>query len=277
MLGRFHVARTDRAIAGIYRRVRRGALTPEDREAIAEERAAPERRVPETCYFICFVNRSGTTYLAERLSKTRQMGFPQEYLNFQSAHAVERLSKRFEVADFRSYLDKLVRRRQSANGIFGTKISFAQLAYLHQKGYLKDFFPNRRFVMVRRRDLVMQAISWFIAEQTRAWASFYSSQEDPVFDERGIIEKVQEIITEYSRFENYFALTGIQPLRLVYEDLVATPDNALGAVWEHLGCSGQLNIDPSETRCQIQRTRRNYEWAERIRRSFNLPSAERIS
>ncbi len=256
------------SLTAIYQRVNSGLRTARDVELLEREKRNSDRGMPNVSYFICFINRSGSNFLSECLWRCGYCGFPQEYLNPEPDHAIERLSKQFEVRTFNSYLTALTNRRQSENKVFGTKIAYLQLAYIHEMGLLASHFPNVKYVIMQRSDKLMQAISWCIAEQTRAWSIKECAQREPVFDAREIIDKLQYILYEQSRFENFFALTGIEPLTLIYENLILDPVRAVNAVHQFLDGRDPVHLDLDKVEIREQKTELNMQWAQEIRSRF---------
>jgi LPS sulfotransferase NodH len=259
----FAYLRIDREINSIYRRIASPDETDIDCEAISLEKMH-DRGVPGTCYFICYVNRTGTTFLSECLSRTDLLGFPQEYLNTEEGAAVEIFSKRFGANSFNDYLSQLTRKMQSGTGVFGTKIGYLQLAYLTKHYDINSIFPNAKFIFVTRQNVALQAISWYVAVKTASWASFDKARNHVDYDRDEIIRFVNLIINQNARFENYFALNGINPLRIYYEEINSDVRAVVHRVKDYLGVDGEINLQLDETSCKVQRTSKNEDWASRL-------------
>ena len=260
----FEYQSIDREVSSIYRRIASLDESDIDYETISLEKTN-DRGAPRVCYFICYVNRVGTTFLSECLSQTRIFGLPQEYLNTEEgANSVERISKRFGVNSFADYLSHLARKRQLGTGVFGTKIGCLQLAYITKKYDINSIFPNAKFIFVTRQDVVLQAISWFVAVKTASWASFDKARNNVDYDRDEIIRFVNLITDQSAKFENYFALNGISPLRISYEEINADIRVVVHRVKDYLGVDREINLQVDETRCKVQRTRKNTEWANRL-------------
>jgi LPS sulfotransferase NodH len=259
----FEYQSIDREISSIYRRIASLDESDIDYETISLEKKN-DRGAPGTCYFICYVNRTGTTFLSECLSQTRLFGFPQEYLNTEEDAAVERISKRFGTNSFVDYLSHLTSKRQSRTGVFGTKIGCLQLAYLTKNYDVNSIFPNAKFIFVTRENVVLQAISWFVAEKTASWASFHKARNNIDYDRDEITKFVNLITENNARFENYFALNGINPLRIYYEEINSDVRAVVHRIKDYLGVDGEINLQLDEARCKVQRTSKNAEWANRL-------------
>lgn len=253
----------DREINSIYKRIASLDESDIDYERISLEKKL-DQGAPKVCCFICYVNRTGTTFLSECLSQTRLFGFPQEYLNTEEDAAVEIISKRFGANSFVDYLSHLTSKRQSRTGVFGTKIGCLQLAYLTKNYDINSVFPNAKFIFVTRQNVALQAISWFVAEKTASWASFHKAKNNVDYDRDEIIKCVNTITEHNARFENYFALNGIHPLRIYYEEINSDVRAVVHRVKDYLGVDGEINLQVDETRCKVQRTNKNTEWANRL-------------
>ncbi len=76
---------------------------------------------------------------------------------------------------------------------------------------------NLRFVYLCRDDLLGQAISWARALQTGQYRSTQSEGRIAVYDANLIRSQLLTIVQERAQWEAFFARTGIEPLRIVYE------------------------------------------------------------
>lgn len=265
----FDYLRIEHEINSIYRRIARLDESDIDYETISLEEKN-DRGTPKKCYFICYVNRTGTTFLSECLSQTRLFGFPREYLNTEEGADVERISKRFGVNSFADYLSHLAKKRQSQTGVFGSKISCLQLAYLRKNYNINSIFPNAKFIFVTRQDVVMQAISLYIAEKTASWASFHEAKNNVDYNRDKLIRNINVITQQNARFENYFALNGINPLRINYEEINSDVGAVVRRVKEFLGVDGDIKLQLDKTRCKVQRTNKSMGWANRLKEEVKL-------
>ena len=112
--------------------------------------------------FICFTNRSGSNAIAEDISSIDGFKFYGEMLNFD---AVINNSKLHKISSFYYYLDWLFSKNKNKRPII--KCSYDQLIFLYNQGYLKNYFINSQFILLERRDLISQAVSHFIASNSK--------------------------------------------------------------------------------------------------------------
>jgi trehalose 2-sulfotransferase len=223
----------------------------------------------ERAYFICFVNRSGSMLLADGLARTKRLGRPGEFFN---PEPVAKARQEYGVGTIGAYLDLCVARTTSKNGVFGAKVGIHQLAHLADRGLLWTGLGAPRFVYVTREDLVMQAISLFIAWQTNAWTSNNQPEREPEYDAEGIGHQLRSIARTQAEFEAFFAAHRIRPLRLTYEQLAENLPGAVHQVADHLGVEISA-VSRYDGKLKVQRTERNRQWAERFVATFR-PAAD---
>jgi LPS sulfotransferase NodH len=97
-----------------------------------------------------------------------------------------------------------------------------------------------RCVYIIREDRLRQAISWARALQTHKWASDHEVHEPraEVFRRNQIDRLMAGVVEREHRWERFFAESGIEPLRLTYEELLVAPEKTVAAVLGHIGVAG---------------------------------------
>jgi LPS sulfotransferase NodH len=189
-------------------------------------------------YAVCALPRSGSSLLCELLFSTGLAGAPAEYFD---GALMEQFRARWQVTAFEDYLDALLSRKTGPNGVFGFKAHFFQLAEAFPENSLRRAFPSLGRVYITRRDRLRQAISWARAVQSGKWASDHEVQrERPAMFRREQIDRLLAGISEREhRWEAFFAASGAAPLRIEYEDLVASPGDTVQAVLRHIGVDAE--------------------------------------
>ncbi len=200
-------------------------------------------------YIICSVPRCGSTLLARSLARMG-IGAPDEFFNVAQAVDGEGVVDRADFtrcksdADLHAYIESL-RAQYTVAGIFGLKTHHCQLA---QRPYLLEnlaaIFPGARYIAMRRRDVLRQAISFVRAGQTGQWASSLPARGQPRFDRRAIEHALADISAQQSAWENFFRSRAIRPLRIVYEDFIHNYRQTLAEVCRYLGVKGQPMPQP---------------------------------
>lgn len=219
-----------------------------------------DRGLPEKSVFICYTNRSGSSYLSDLLTLTGICGRPQEYFTVKN---MERIARRFAVGSLEDYLQNLSARRQSDNGVFATKTGFSELIFLHRQGFLEKYFPNRFYIMLSREDVIMQAVSWYRAAYQKTWSSSHVKRADAEYDANGIAHYHRLISHDAKRWAHYFDRESIQPFCLSYENLVEDTERCLANISDYLQLGMPLEIDPQKSHFKLQRDAISHAWAER--------------
>lgn len=155
--------------------------------------------------------------------------------------------------DYRQHLERTFAAGTTANGVFGAKLMFNQLAELETlAGTLEEYaglrgtallealFTRPRYIWVSRRDKVRQAVSMWRALQSRRWRARPGEGREPaaepVYRFDGIDHLVQRFTAEDRGWAELFGAHAITPLRIVYEDdLQAGGERAVAAALAHIG------------------------------------------
>lgn len=163
------------------------------------------------------------------------------------------------LAGYREHLERTFEWGTTANGVFGAKLMFSQLAELealagelpeyagrHDLALLDALFQRPLYVWVTRQDKVRQAVSMWRALQSRRWracdddraAGGGRSAPEPVYRYEGIDHLVRRLENEDAAWGELFARADRthSVLRITYEDeLEREPAGAVAAVLERLG------------------------------------------
>ncbi|MBO6635495.1 Stf0 family sulfotransferase [Parvibaculum sp.] len=171
--------------------------------------------------FLCFTNRSGSNFVANCLVSTGNFDAISECFN---APIVINQSRKLGFTSFPEYCAAVKRKMAGQGGAFAAKVSWNQLFFLRRLGLLDSIFEDPRYVLIRRRDLVAQAVSKSIAVQTRRFKSSHPDKGiEPKYDFRDIAGTIRSITTSNGIFMEFFAVTGAPYFEIVYEDFVADP------------------------------------------------------
>lgn len=171
-------------------------------------------------YVICFTNRCGSTLLAELISTCKGFNRAGEHMN---ADGVIGVSKSRGFKTLQQYVAWLQRSKASESGILGLKLNYGQLFFLAATGLIPHAFGEIRFVHVERTDVLAQAVSRVIADETKSWSSLQVSQIDESqvrFNHQKIARVVDGICEANAKFRAFFEVYGIKPIKVTYEDLV---------------------------------------------------------
>jgi LPS sulfotransferase NodH len=151
---------------------------------------------PELSIIVVGVQRSGTSLLCEALKATGVAGTPEEYfLPYGEADWVRDQSQH----DIRSHIAAILRRGITPNRVFGTNLMWnthcdvqdvlhrlPEFSELPAHAIYDRIFGNTKYVWIRRRDRVRQAVSWAKAAQTGIFSSVQARDQEarqkPEFD-----------------------------------------------------------------------------------------------
>jgi LPS sulfotransferase NodH len=226
-------------------------------------------------YVICFTERSGSTMLCSLLEQTNLLGMPTEYVNPRGP--MQLYLKTCPATTLEGYFDLLRRIKTTPNGVFGMKSCFLDFKPLIQMGVVGKLLNPVRFIYLTRRDIILQAISGYLARQSGVWHIpskaggaenlDYSKVE---YDEKQIINLIDGQIKERLEWERFFALYSIEQFRIVYEDIVEVPINWIKQILNFLGEDTDISTESIKPKTVKIGGEIAQNWAKRLRESFTL-------
>lgn len=176
-----------------------------------------------------------------------------------------------------AYVEGVLRENTSPNGVFGMVVMWSYFdrmlqllqeipVYKNFKGaaLLAEVLQQPRYIWLRRRNRVEQAVSWAIACQTGVWTQKTGEKPRPrvvpKFDFKAIDEWLNRIETHETGWANYFRANRIEPLVLFYEDLVTCSQRSAEHVLEFLGLPATAAAGVVPSTFQKQANRISQEW-----------------
>lgn len=226
---------------------------------------------PERTYVIASTARAGTSMLAEAFRASgvlgapdevlqsaalggfgRRFGSPRPTLRGHAARTVRRLRRdpdwratlRMRPASMPAFVQAVQQHRTTANGVFGLKVQWDQLASIRQFGIDPfELFAWRRAVLLTREDHVRQAVSVHRARQTGRWRA--QDEAEPTgpdeYDAGQITKAIAAIETGEAGWREELAresASGVAVFAITYEQLEADPTATVSRCFEFLGVSG---------------------------------------
>jgi LPS sulfotransferase NodH len=198
--------------------------------------ASPPRdpALPVRAYFVCATPRSGSGLLCRALARTGLAGAPAEYFNLRKI-----LARRWGVGrGLDSYMPALRARRTGGNGVFGMKVHWEHLEGVTEDlAVLERWFPEPAYVLLRREDVVRQAVSLWTAVYTGVWANGTATPPRTArvpYSFSAIDWQRTRILTATAGWERAFAQAGVEPFRMSYEELTQAFQPAVARVFEHV-------------------------------------------
>ena len=206
-------------------------------------------------YLIMSSPRTGSTMLGAALNATGHAGTALEY--FHEKMLAEKGHPEQTKDGMLAYYAAVVEATASANGVFGMKLHFNQFHNIFGEqrfgmrsgaSFVKSF---DRHVLIYRRDKIMQAISEMLAMEAHLWNSADRTASGTLgrpFSEKDVplIARImnRQVAEEYA-WRQLMRDLSITPHEVAYEDLVATPDAALGSLAAYLGIPGMPPLTTS--------------------------------
>jgi LPS sulfotransferase NodH len=254
-------------------------------------------------YLVCATQRSGSTLLCEALKATGVAGRPEEFFEARPATGIppEPLDYLDGIDDpyvtgllagappppappysalagvdgWEEHLARSLRDGTTANGVFGAKVMWNQLADIRTLAgrdaeplaLLQDLLGPTHWVWVRRRDVLRQAVSLWRALQTQTWREAGAEQPTAVYSRAAIAHLTALLADHDAAWGQFFSEHGLRPLELVYEDYARDIPGAVAAVLEHLGVTEDFSI-AAEPPMKRQSDGISDEWAEAYRRGI---------
>lgn len=180
---------------------------------------------------IVFTPRSGSSWLTNMMKQTSKLGQPDEYLNHSNVEYIP-LMARTEY----NYLSGIEHITSQSSPVFSMKVTWADIEGLSDVDFFQ-FYKHANFIHLRRRDIVAQAVSLLLANETGIFHRVNGQNiMSPTAERR--LQSLDEIdssminlirywcchlcrlewLTEYAFLHN-----SITPMALYYEDLIASP------------------------------------------------------
>jgi len=218
-------------------------------------------------YWILTTPRSGSNFIAGEIR--RRLGglplsgefFNADIVRVQAGFAADRH------APVRSYLDYL-RSHYGIGGILGVKMIWRQVEECCR---YPDFLPalaGGGIVFLRRRNVVRQGISHFIAARTKSWTSAKQPTlvhpADLDYDRDAIAYSVDRMELHNALLQRFLLVHAFDHLPVWYEDFVADPDGESERILAHLGLERSAGPLSDIELFRVQATDRNDEFYERF-------------
>jgi trehalose 2-sulfotransferase len=231
---------------------------------------------PAISYVIASIQRSGTHLLCSLLRSTGVAGWPGEHFLSKPGETWE---KRWGTPSRIAYVEQILQQNTAADGVFGTVVMWSYFermlqmlqeipVYKNLSGaqLLAAVFRKPKYIWLRRRNHVEQAVSWAMACQTGVWSQKAEEEKTqpratPKFDFKVIDEWCNRIAVHDQGWANYFRENQIEPLVLFYEDIVGSHCTAAKRILKFLGVPFPPDMQIPSPAVEKQATQISEEWA----------------
>lgn len=222
--------------------------------------------LPHTCYLIAASPRCGSQLLTSLLTATGLAGNPDEHFNpWHMGDATNFFPDGLLYGP--EHIQRLIAEHTTPNGLFGTKAHFLQVTNFVGLDRLESLYPvPLKYVYLRRKNIERQGVSLARAAQTDAYNSEMPEKGQPVYDFHLISQCTREVRVQDKGWKTYFHNRGIEPLVVIYEELVEDRVRILRGVLEFLGVSIPPDFQIPETHLRKQADSLSDEWVEKFRR-----------
>jgi FkbM family methyltransferase len=218
---------------------------------------------PEQAFIVVSAPRCGSTFLSLALREMDVYGRPHEFFNPDVA-AVRFGRKKLTIEKCFAYANEQGR---DSNNTLGIKLVTHQLLWLHKAANLDEWLPNRKWILIRRRDVLSQAISREIATQTGKWNTLNIEAQGRgklSYDFDVVLKSVSASVRENQQLELFFTLHDEDVVEVVYEDFEDDVGYAIGLINAHFGLKDKRLPDDYSSPIQKERDAVNEEWRHRF-------------
>ena len=235
-------------------------------DAIGNELQTSRRggfQLPETGLIVLFAARAGSNYLGQLLSST---GWFREIGESCRPSQLIKIRDRHRLADCHSAAQWMIDNRGTP-AAFGMKAGALVLIAAAQLGLLPELVGRSRFLHLRRRDRVAQAVSMYKARlggRTHTLQPEARMFTDDDYDALGIAAEIQRIDVAEAQFASLLDLVGQPASTLYYEDILEAPEASVAQVCNELGLTMPEPYVPS-IRLGILRDDLSARWRDRFK------------
>jgi LPS sulfotransferase NodH len=207
-------------------------------------------------YIIAATPRCGSYFLCELLWNTNVCGHPSEYALPDARTGAD------SQASNEDYLQRYLVDGWTRNGVFGAKLMWEQYSQLaedlsssrplsdpERHDVFLQGFGSCKFVRLRRRDKLRQAISYYRAIVTNEWhRTLNAARADrPIACNPDAIDQlVSDIAKQDARWEAFLDAAEPECLRLDYEDIQHDPEGAISTIFTFLGVTEPWQFTPGD-------------------------------
>ena len=196
--------------------------------------------------FICFTNRCGSNFIAQTLASDGRLNVASEWWN---GGEIIKVCQHQNLETINRYIEGTCRFNMRSGRLL-SKIGIENLVLLYQSGFFESPSLRSQFLFIERSGKLDQAISLALALETSAWAhdnEATRARSEADFSRAKIDEHMRDIIDKNRRFNEFFDMNGIAPLRINYEAFVARPDFYTKWIGKHLGIDDLRNVPANVT------------------------------
>ena len=220
-------------------------------------------------YVIASTPRSGSTLLGKLLANTNLAGVPHEYLH--DKHSKDYLSRWNIEKNIEHYIKELYKFRTSENNIFGIKIHYHQLKNFNLVDTdLLSILHSPKFIFIKRKNKIEQAISFAKALQTKQWAIENNEKsKEAIYIYKEIELALSQLHKEEKQWEDFFKDNNIEYFTLFYEDFTSDLNAWIRKILNYLEIDHTKLTKIQKSSLQKMANKSSKEWYERFIKEKN--------
>ena len=252
-------------------------------------------------YVICTAPRTGSSLFCEALARMDVAGRPAEYFDIHEQNEVY-WRKQLEIRDDAEYLDKVLKAGTTSNGVFGLKLHYHQAPALIAKLVadrvarglpdkarsphpidtidlsLRERLGDVRYIWLRRKNKIAQAISYYLAGKTEQWRVSAGRTAPGIGTIDFDFDAIHGLVRDVEQFDRawyqFFMRRKLRALIVIYEDFVVEYEKTIRGALSYLGLDhSSFAVPPPQY--QRQADERSMDWerryAEQLRRVVATP------
>ena len=193
----------------------------------------------EVVYIIAITPRSGSSYLASVMRKSKLMGTPGEFL---PPVFMKNILQKIPARCPDEYLRNVLRKTQTKNKVSGLKTSWFQFQQFLSALNDQTVFYKFKYIYLYRRDIVQQAVSLYKATESNMFHTNIEHSSDTLQKVKNL-EYSYEKIKKWKKhieqgeleWQNFFLANNIYPLRISYEEIDSNIDLCINSISTYLG------------------------------------------
>jgi trehalose 2-sulfotransferase len=221
---------------------------------------------PNKILVIASTGRCGSHMLGHALYNTNSFGFPLEYANRGN---LARWQQRFATDNFAKVMTAIQQHRTSENGVFSIKVHYNHLQQFGGFGHFKSMFPNAKYILLSRHDVLKQAVSLAIANQTGVWiAGQQPVNEHPVYNAEEITYCLRQTIQFNASWRFILAASGVDYIEMEFNEIKRDLAGSIAKIAEFVGT--EVSTIPDKQATEKQSNALNIEWTRRFLQDFDI-------
>ena len=225
----------------------------------------------ETKVFLACTSRSGSTYLGQLLGCSPE--FPELRENLKPWW-FEWAQKRKNAKSLVGAIREIVK-HHSSGSVYGLKSEFDHLIRLFQIGEFPKNLRKWKWVFLKRRNKVGQAISIVKAMQTRKWVSGGEIKGTPAREEDYDRKRIQQALIAIERknslWKSFLDENEIPFFEIDYEEVETNRLSSIKNIYGFIGFTGSTEFNFSKIKAEKMRDNISENWEKKFREETNDP------